>query len=79
MGGRSRPFCNSSNSGSLNSEDCFELHDSDFALFSGVCTFLLKRRDSDIMPQRLCHDGSSGRFPTNRVDDRPSERHVLPW
>ena len=48
MGGRSRPFCNSSNGGSLNLEDCFELHDSDFALFSGVCTFLLKRRDSDI-------------------------------
>ena len=48
MGGRSRPFCNSSNGGSLNLEDCVELHDSDFALFSGVCTFLLKRRDSDI-------------------------------
>src|SRR5260370_16697152 len=42
MGGCNRPFCNSSNGGSLNLEDCFELHDSDFALFSGVCTFLLK-------------------------------------
>jgi hypothetical protein len=45
MGGCNRPFCNSSNGGSLNLEDCFELHDSDFALFSGVCTFLLKGSD----------------------------------
>ncbi len=51
MGGRSRPFCNSSNGGSLNLEDCVELHDSDFALFHcppAFVPFLLKRRDSDI-------------------------------
>jgi hypothetical protein len=36
MGGRSSPFCNSSNGGFLNLEDCVEVHDSDFALF-GVC------------------------------------------
>ena len=42
MGGRGRPFCNSANGGSLNLEDCVEFHDADFALFSGVCTFLLK-------------------------------------